>query len=348
MSVRSVSGTLRPGYRMLMTLASSGETTYLPKFAPSSAGSVALKKSFFPSGMTTSLTSGLPRRLTWTSRSLPRQSSSRGARAFARLRLGGLGGVRALQAVDLQALAIGARPDPDDGVARVGGRDVLAVACDVGLRDLQGDRVDVVAREIVLAATGVAGAVADVDRVERRPEVHEERVLDLAGEDLAAALQRLDRLRGDGVVVRDRLRPDVVRRDGHVTRDAVDVDQAPALVVVLTRDVVELLDVELRVVDRGDARQRVEERVGIADLGPELEPVADVVVAVARVVDVQVVRRPVVEAVEVRAPGRILERDPVGDDRQRVGRVGRDEGIDVGVVRGGIDRRERSLAVGRA
>ena len=67
MSVRSFSGTLSPGNRMLMTLASSGESTYLPKFFRSSLGCVALKKSFLPSGITTSLTSGLPRRLTWTS-----------------------------------------------------------------------------------------------------------------------------------------------------------------------------------------------------------------------------------------------------------------------------------------
>src|SRR4051794_13725759 len=60
-------GTFRPGYRMLMTFASSGESTYLPKFFRSFEGCVALKKSFFPSGMTTSFTSGLPRRLTWTS-----------------------------------------------------------------------------------------------------------------------------------------------------------------------------------------------------------------------------------------------------------------------------------------
>ena len=42
MSVRFSSGTLRPGKRMLMTFASSGETTYLPKFFRSSAGWVAV------------------------------------------------------------------------------------------------------------------------------------------------------------------------------------------------------------------------------------------------------------------------------------------------------------------
>ena len=46
MSVRLFSGTLSPGNRMLMTLASSGESTYLPKFFRSSDGWVALNLSF--------------------------------------------------------------------------------------------------------------------------------------------------------------------------------------------------------------------------------------------------------------------------------------------------------------
>ena len=42
MSVRSVSGTLRPGNRMFMTFASSGSSTYLPKCFRSSEGWVRL------------------------------------------------------------------------------------------------------------------------------------------------------------------------------------------------------------------------------------------------------------------------------------------------------------------
>ncbi len=45
----------------------------MPNWA-SSAGSEALKRSFLASGMTTSLTSGMPRRETWTH--LPRLSGS--------------------------------------------------------------------------------------------------------------------------------------------------------------------------------------------------------------------------------------------------------------------------------
>ena len=99
-------------------------------------------------------------------------------------------------ALHLQPRALGRGPDADDGVAGASGRLTAlpsTVTSDFG--HLQDDRVDVVARQVVLAATGVAGAVADVDRVERRAEVDEERIVDLAGEHLAAAAQRLDRLR---------------------------------------------------------------------------------------------------------------------------------------------------------
>ena len=65
MSVRSVSLTPSPN-SAFRSRAGSGLSAYLPKFAASSAGSVRLKRSFLPSGMTTSLISGLPRRLTWT------------------------------------------------------------------------------------------------------------------------------------------------------------------------------------------------------------------------------------------------------------------------------------------
>ncbi len=292
-----------------MTFASCGETTYLPKFFRSSDGCVALKRSFFPSGMTTSLTSGLPRRLTWTS---PRVLALRAglaqvarARAEARRRRHG------------DALAVRRRPHADHGVRRLGAGHGLVVTRDVGLRDLQDDRVDVVAREVVLAAAGVAGAVADVDRVERRAEVDEERVVGLADEDAAAAVQVPHRRARDGPVVRERLRADVVRRDGQVGAEHRAAG-LPAVAVRLAHDRVGLLHVELRVADRRDARQRVQERVLVEDLRLELEPVADVEPAVAGVVDVEVVPRAVVEAVEVRPACGILERDPVRDDRERV------------------------------
>ncbi len=65
MSLRGAAGTLTPGYSTGISRATSGSRTNLPNWA-SSAGSEALKRSFLPSGMTTSLTSGMPRRETWT------------------------------------------------------------------------------------------------------------------------------------------------------------------------------------------------------------------------------------------------------------------------------------------
>src|SRR5262249_40753816 len=64
----------------------------------------------------------------------------------------------------------------------------------------------------------------------------------------------------------------------------------------------------------------------------ELPPVGDVLDAVAGVVDLDVVARVRIELAEVRAAGRVLERNPVGDDRQLARRVrggGREQ---VGVV----------------
>ena len=157
----------------------------------------------------------------------------------------------------------------------------------------------------------------------------------------------LDRLVGDRVVVGERLGPDVVRRRGQALGQQL-VAHLMAALVALAPDRVGLHEVELRVVDRADARQRVEERVRVADLGLELEPVADVVLAVAGVVDVEVVRRPIVEAVEVRAAGRILERDPVADQGHRPWSVGGHEGVDVGVVRRRVERRQWRFAVARS
>ena len=48
MSVRFVSGTFRPGNSALMTLASSGESTYLPKFFRSSDGCVRVEEVLLP------------------------------------------------------------------------------------------------------------------------------------------------------------------------------------------------------------------------------------------------------------------------------------------------------------
>ena len=65
MSVRLVSGASTPNSAFRIA-ASSGLRTNLPYRAASSSGVVRLNWSFLPSGITTSLTSGLPSRETWT------------------------------------------------------------------------------------------------------------------------------------------------------------------------------------------------------------------------------------------------------------------------------------------
>ena len=130
-------------------------------------------------------------------------------------------------------------------------------------------------------------------------------------------------------------------------RDALLTDLL-AVPVPLTGDVVGLHDVELRIVEARDSGQRVQERVLVPDVRLELELVTDVVLPVTRVVDVDVVVGAVVEPVEVRTARRILERDPVRHHRQLPGGVVRRERVDVGVVRGRVERRVRGFAVARA
>ena len=106
-----------------------------------------------------------------------------------------------------------------------------------------------------------------------------------------------------------------------------------------------LADVEVGVRQRGDRPGVVQERVAVLDLGREAELVDDVVDGVAVVVDVERVQHVVAEVVEVRPAGRLLERDPVGDQRDGVGLVGADEGVGVGVVGHRVLRDQRGLAV---
>ncbi len=247
----------------------------------------------------------------------------------------------------LEATTLRGRPDADDGIRGVGCRDRSPVPGDLSLGDLHDDGLDVVAGDVVLAATGVARAVAEVDRVEGGAEVDEERIVALAGEHASAARHGPDRAGGDGRVVGHRLGADVARRHGQSACDARRPED-PATPHRLADDVVALGDVHVRVVDRRDLRERREERVGIADAGPEGEAIANVGVTVARVVDVDVVPGPVVEAIEVRTAGGILERMPVGHDGQRIRRIARRERVDVGVVGGRIHRDVRRFAVARA
>ena len=57
-----------------------------------------------------------------------------------------------------------------------------------------------VAGEEVLAAAGVADALADRDQVEDRTDVAEERIVTLPGEDLDSTRKGLDRVACDRVV----------------------------------------------------------------------------------------------------------------------------------------------------
>ena len=175
-------------------------------------------------------------------------------------------------------------------------------------------------------------------------EVDEERVVTRAREDLAAARQRLDALRGDLLVVGRRAGADVDRRHHQVAGD--DLRLLVAALAGDLRDRVGLVLVEVRVVDRGDDAGRVQERRP-PDVRREAEQVRRVVDRVAVGVDVDAVAGGVRELVEVRPVRRILLGDPVGDDRDRVRLVGRHERVQVRVVRRGVLRDERRLGVAR-
>ena len=120
------------------------------------------------------------------------------------------------------------------------------------------------------------------------------------------------------------------------------------LVVRLAVEVVRLDEVDVRIVRGRDGRRRVQERVRVAELLAELPPVRDVLATVAGVVDLDVVAGLRIELAEVRATGRLLERDPVGDHGQAAWSVLRREGVDVGVVRGRVGQDPGRLSMARA
>ena len=86
----------------------------------------------------------------------------------------------------LEPPALGGGPHADDRVARVGAGDGLAVLGHQPLGDLHDDRVDVHPAQVVLALALVAGELADVEPVEGRAQVDEERIVALADEHLRA------------------------------------------------------------------------------------------------------------------------------------------------------------------
>jgi hypothetical protein len=102
--------------------------------------------------------------------------------------------------------------------------------------------------------------------------------------------------------------------------------------VVDPAHLIELAPVPARTVDAGDRAGVVEERLLAPELGLELEPVLDVRQPVAVVVDVDRVEDVVAELEEVRPARRVLQRDVVGDDRDRVRLVRADERVRVRVV----------------
>src|SRR5262245_45755348 len=181
----------------------------------------------------------------------------------------------------------------------------------------------------------------EAEEVEDRAQVDLERLVPLAGEDLAAVRERVHRRGGQRLVVGRRARADVDRRRREVAA------QHRRHAVVAADHAIALPDVEVRVVERGDGPRVVEERIGVLDLRPERELVRDLRLPVPVVVDVDVVEDVVAELVEVRPSRRLLERDEVGDEHDLVGLLGVHEGVDVGVVRARVLADERRLPMAR-
>ncbi len=121
--------------------------------------------------------------------------------------------------------------------------------------------------------------------------------------------------------------PDVARRAGQVL--AEHLRAAPRR----PRHGVELPPVEVRVLQGCDLPGVVEEGRRVEHLGGEPEPVRDVGQDRRRVRHVDLVEHVVAELEEVRAARRPLQRDVVRDERDGVGGVGADEGVEVGAVR---------------
>ena len=120
-----------------------------------------------------------------------------------------------------------------------------------------------------------------------------------------------------------------------------------AVLAVHPRDGVGLANVQVRVVERRDRARVVEERVPVRDRGREAELVADVLVRIAVVVDLELVQDAVVELREVRPARRLLERDVVRDQRDRVRPVRTPERVQIGVVRRRVVGDHRRFAVTR-
>ena len=203
-------------------------------------------------------------------------------------------------------------------------------------RDLDRDRVDVQRLGRIDAGSGGGRDQVQVlkrpqiPEVEDRPQVDEERVVALSGEDDLAAAERVHGGRAERRVVGRRARADVARRALQPGAENL------GLLALDPCDREELALVPVGVAQRGDRARVVEEGVGVAQRRLEAKLVADLGQRVTVVVDVDRVQDVVAELEEVRAPGRQLQRHVVGDDRDGVGLVGADERVGVGVVGDGI------------
>src|SRR5204863_2307735 len=169
---------------------------------------------------------------------------------------------------------------------------------------------------------------AQVAEVEDRPQVDEEPLVPLPGEDPLAGLQAVNRRPRELRIVRRGPRPDVAGR----RRQVAAQDPRPTVLVVYPDDLVELPAIPARAVEARDLAGVVEERLRVPKPRLEPEPVLDLRLAIAVVVDVDGVANVVAELEEIRPTGRILERHIVGDDRDRVRLVRADERVTVRVV----------------
>jgi len=176
--------------------------------------------------------------------------------------------------------------------------------------------------------------------VEDGAEVDVEALGPLAGEDLGALGQRDQGVGGELGVVRRRERADVAGRAGDARAQEVGTP------VVDPRHRVGLPAVPAGAGQRQDRAGVVQERVGVGDLAGEPELVADVHVTVTVVVDVDGVQDVLAELVEVGPAVRSLQGDVVGDQRDAVGLVGTDEGVEVGRVGDGVLRDLGRFTVG--
>ena len=172
--------------------------------------------------------------------------------------------------------------------------------------------------------------------VEDRPDVDEEALVALSGEDLHAVGQRMDRGVRERGVVRSRPWADAHRRAREVRAEHAALALVVIVLVVMThqdaRHGIRLPKIPRRAVQRGDRPGVVQERGRVGDRRLESELVHDVGASVAVVVDLDLVQDVVAELEEVRAAGRLLEWDVVRDERHLRWVDGVDERVDVGVV----------------